>query len=92
MYNIALNTNTIPQFWKHAMIILIPKPNKDNNIGTNYQYISLLSPLAKTLLPYIIENIPIIFHQHGSKHKHSTHTALHNICHQITKGLNNPRL
>ena len=47
--------------------------------------------LAKTLLPYITENIPVISHQHGFKHKHSTHTALHNIYHQITKGFNNLR-
>ena len=33
----------------------------------------------------------MIFHQHGFKHEHSTHTALHNICHQITKGFKNPR-
>ena len=37
------------------------------------------------------ENIPAISHQHGFKHEHSTHTALHNICHQITKGFNDPR-
>ena len=36
------------------------------------------------------ENIPAISNQHGFKHKHSTHTALHNICHQITS-FNNPR-
>ena len=78
--------------WKHATIIPIPKPNKNHNIGTNYQPISLLSPIAKTLektlLPYITENIPMISYQYGFKHKHSTHTALHNICHQITKSFN----
>ena len=42
------------------------------------------------LLPYITENIPIISHQHGFKHKNSTHTALRNICCQMTKGFNNP--
>ena len=56
---------------------------------------TLLSPISKTLektsLPYMTENIPLISHQHGFKHKRSTHTALHNICHQITKGFNNPR-
>ena len=44
---------------KDVTIIPILKPNKDHNIGTNYQPISLLSPIAKilekTLLPYIIE-------------------------------------
>ena len=37
------------------------------------------------------ETIPIILHQQGFKHKHSTYTALHNICHQIIKGFNNSR-
>ena len=59
MYNIALNTNTTPHLWKHTTIIPIQKPKKFHNIGTNYQPISLLSPIAKTLektlLPYITE-------------------------------------
>ena len=37
------------------------------------------------------KNISTISLQHGFKHKHSTHTALHNICHQITTVFNNPR-
>ena len=36
-------------------------------------------------------SIEKISHQHGFKHKHSTDTALHNICNQITRGFNNPR-
>ena len=30
-------------------------------------------------------NISIILHQHGFTRKHSTHTALHSICQQLTK-------
>ena len=93
MYNIALNSNTIPHLWKCATIILISKPNKDHNIGTYHRPLSLLSPIAKTLekalLPCITENIPVIFHQHEFKRKHSTTTALHNVCNQITKNFNN---
>ena len=92
MYNTTLNTNTILHFWKRATIIPIPKPNKDHNIGTNYRLIQFLLTIAKTLLLYVTENISVIFHHHGLKHKHSTHTALHNVCHQITKGFNSPRL
>ena len=33
----------------------------------------------------------MISHQHGFNHKHLTHTALYNICHQITGGFNNAR-
>jgi len=71
MLNLALSTNTIPQIWKLANIIPIPKPNKDPNLGTSYRPISLLSPIAKTmekiLLPYITSNIPQVKHQHGFK-------------------------
>ena len=90
--NLALKTNTIPQIWKLAKIIPIPKPNKDPNLGTSYRPISLLSPIAKTmekiLLPYITSNIPPVKHQHGFKSLHSTTTALHQITNQIVKGFN----
>jgi len=92
IFNLALNNNTIPQIWKLAKIIPIPKPGKDLNIGTSYRPISLLSPIAKTLekvmLPYITNSIPNISHQHGFKTHHSTTTALHQITNQITKGFN----
>ena len=90
--NLALKTNTIPQIWKLAKIIPIPKPNKDPNLGTSYRPISLLLPIAKTmekiLLPYITSNIPPVKHQHGFKSLHSTTTALHQITNQIVKGFN----
>ena len=53
--------------------------------------ISLLSPIAKKLEKTLTENTPIIFYQYGFKHKHSTHTALPNIFHQMTEGFNNPK-
>ena len=40
MFNIALNTNTIPEMWKHAKIIPILKPNKDESQSKSY-YIDL---------------------------------------------------
>ena len=49
MYNIVLNSNEIPKFWKFATIIPILELNKHDNIGTNYRSISFLSPIAKTL-------------------------------------------
>ena len=70
MYNIALNTNTIPHLWKRATFIPISKANKHHNIGTNYRL---------TLLTITKHNrkILIICHQQGFKHKDSTHTARH---------------
>ena len=94
MYNTALNINTISHLWKCATIIPTPKPNTKTTLAhTNpyHFYHPLPKHKEKTLLPYIKENIPAVPHQHGFKHKHSTHNALHNIYHQITKGFNNPR-
>lgn len=92
IYNLALNLNIIPQIWKLAKIIPIPKPNKDPNNGTSYRPISLLSPIAKTLekiiLPSLTSNIPQIKQQHGFKASHSTTTALQQLTNQIKQGFN----
>ena len=88
--NLSLNKNIIPQIWKLAKIIPIPKPKKDPHQGFSYRPISLLSPTAKLLekiiLPYITNNIPTIYHQH--EHEHSTTTALHQLNNHITTGFN----
>ena len=90
--NLSLNKNIIPQIWKLAKIIPIPKPNKDSHQGSSYRPISLLSPTAKFLekiiLPYITNNIPTIYHQYGFKTKHSRNTALHQLTNHITTGFN----
>ena len=90
--NLSLNLNIIPQIWKLAKIIPIPKPNKDPHTGTSYRPISLLSPIAKTmekiLLGHVTHNLPPIKHQHGFKPLHSTTTALHQLASQITDGFN----
>jgi endonuclease/exonuclease/phosphatase (EEP) superfamily protein YafD len=92
MFNIALNSNTIPEVWKQAKIIPILKPNKDENQSKSYRPISILSTIAKTLekilLPHITDNIPNNIHQHGFKKNHSTTTALHKLTNTITKGFN----
>ena len=92
LLNLALNFNIIPQIWKLAKIIPIPKPSKDLCLGTSYRPISLLAPISKTLekvlLPYVTQNIPQNKHQHGFKSNHSTTTALHQLTNQIIQGFN----
>ena len=92
MFKTAINKNIIPQTWKLANIVPIPKLNKDTGKGTSYRPISLLSVIAKTLeksiLPYItayIANTPM---QHGYKTQHSTVTALHTLNNTVAKGFN----
>jgi hypothetical protein len=92
LYNLAINSNSIPDIWKLAKIVPIPKPNKDLNLGPSYRPISLLSPIAKTLekaiLPTLHANVPNVTTQHGFKAKHSTTTALQEIHHTISSGFN----
>ena len=92
MFKTALNKNIIPHTWKLANIVPIPKPNKNTDKGTSYRSISLLSVIAKTLekslLPYIIANIPNIPMQHEYKTQPSTVTALHKLNNTIAKGFN----
>jgi len=49
IYNLSIQQNIIPQIWKLAKIIPIPKPNKDPNQGSSYRLISLLSSISKLL-------------------------------------------
>ena len=47
IYNICLKIGYFPKAWKQATGIMIPKPDKDPKITTNYRPISLLSCMGK---------------------------------------------
>ena len=68
------------------------KTKQSHDISTSYRPIAPLSVIAKTLektlLPYIPNNIPHIYTQHGFKSKHSTSTTLHAINNTIATGFN----
>ena len=91
MFKTALNKNIIPHTWKLAIIVPIPKPNKDTDKGTSYRPISLLSVIEKTLeksiLPYITANVPNTPMQHGCKTQYSV-TVLYTINKTVAKGFN----
>ena len=94
LYNITINTNTIPQIWKTSKIISIAKPNKNPYFPSSYRPIALLSPIAKTLekiiFPHTTINIILPTHQHGFRAAHSTTTALYQINKTILTGFNKP--
>ena len=79
VFKTALNKIIIPHTWKLAIIVPIPKPNKDTNKGTSYRPISLLAVIANTLdksfLPYITANITNTPMQHGYKTLYSEGTT-----------------
>ena len=95
LYTESINQNIIPQVWKTAKIIPIPKPGKDKNLGPSYRPISLLSNIAKTfekiILARIEPHLPQKSFQHGYKSKHSTTTALQHMTNIAAKGFNKKR-
>ena len=46
-FGACLRIGYFPKAWKHAKVIMIPKPNKDTSSAKNYRPISLLSCLGK---------------------------------------------
>ena len=73
LFTISINTNVIPQIWKTAQIVPLPKPEKDKNLGKSYRPISLLSNIAKTMERVILKRInphlPKKDYQHGYKRR-----------------------
>ena len=55
IYNICLKIGYFPKAWKQVTGIMIPKPDKDPRITTNYRPISLLSCIG-TLFEKILAN------------------------------------
>ena len=49
LFEKSINSGQLPNTWKHAIITLIPKPNKDHQTVTGFRPISLLSCLSKLL-------------------------------------------
>ena len=46
-FGACMRIGYFPKAWKHAKVIMIPKPNKDASSAKNYRPISLLSCLGK---------------------------------------------
>ena len=57
LYNNIFHSGTLPQFWKTAYILPIPKPNKNPTITSSYRPISLLSCINKVLEKIIANRI-----------------------------------
>ena len=91
IFNQSISTGQIPEIWYKAIIIPIPKPGKDDNIGRNWRPISLLYPAVKTLekllLPQILTRIPFHLAQHGFWPKHTSSTALSTLSADIVAGI-----
>ena len=93
-----LNTCTrleyFPQKWKHATIIMIPKPGKDVKRPVNHRPISLLNTLGKVYEKLILNHLQHYLKDHirpeqfGFRPSHSTTTQLVKIVDEISINLN----
>lgn len=93
--NAAIKLRHVPQLWKIAEVIMIPKPGKPANELTSYRPISLLPVLSKLfeklihrrLLKIIDERKLIPKHQFGFRKQHSTIDQVHRIISVIERAL-----
>lgn len=91
IFNAALNLKHMPNLWKVAEIIMIPKPGKNPREASSYRPISLLPVIgklfeklfSKRLKKVIFERNIIPNHQFGFREKHSTIEQIHRITHSI---------
>lgn len=94
--NAILKTSYFPEIWKMAVIVPIPKPNKELTNPVNYRPISLLSTLSKLTEKIILERINsfnkkhkiIIDEQFGFRSGHNTSMQVARIAHAITLNFN----
>ena len=93
--NAAFRLNYVPQLWKFAEVIMIPKQGKPPNELTSYRPISLLPVLSKLfekillkrLTPIVEAKVLVPKHQFGFRQKHSTIDQVHRITHNIEQAL-----
>lgn len=99
LINSALRLRYFPKSWKHAHVILIPKPGKDRKFCENHRPISLLSNIGKIfeqilltrLLKHIHEVKTLPDEQHGFRSQHSTLHQLLRVSELILGGFNSQR-
>ena len=98
--NATIRLRYVPEQWKVAEVIMIPKPNKPSHEKTSYRPISILTVLSKIFeklllkrLKPLVENRNLIpTHQFGFREKHSTIEQIHRVTDVIEKALENKKI
>ena len=95
IFNLSISLAQIPDLWKKALVLPIPKAGKPPDQGRSYRPISLLCPASKVLerlaLPYLNFALPPNQSQHGFRPMHSTTTALLPLSTLVASGFNQPK-
>ncbi|CAI6364669.1 unnamed protein product [Macrosiphum euphorbiae] len=91
----CLRHSYFPTSWKTAIIVMIPKPNKNHNLPINYRPISLLVTMSKVFEKILLSHLNKYFkprsEQHAFRHGHSTTTQLTKLIDDLVINTNNNR-
>ncbi|CAL1280129.1 unnamed protein product [Larinioides sclopetarius] len=87
MFQQQLDSSVLPKFWKHAIVVPIPKPNKDKSKLNSYRPIALTSVFCKIferilvhrMITYLTIQKKLNPNQHGILPFRNTHTAIYKI-------------
>ena len=96
IYNLSLQTGTIPDRWKLSKIKMVPKPKKPLAHASSYRPISLTSNIAKCLEKIILKRVTssletlgsISIYQSGFRSHHSTKDHILRLSQNIQNGFN----
>ena len=96
LFNLSLQSGTIPSVWKKSLVVPIPK-NSDMKNPSNYRPISLLPIVSKVLerhvyniiMNHLVHHNPLTANQWGFLEGRSTVTSLLHITDQWLKELEN---
>ncbi|GBN64540.1 RNA-directed DNA polymerase from mobile element jockey [Araneus ventricosus] len=99
MFQQQLDFSVLPKHWKHAIIIPIPKPNKDKTKVSSYRPIALTSVFCKIferILAHRITNFltcqkKLHSNQHGFLPFRDNHTAIYKIFTAISEARKNKK-
>ncbi|GBM13926.1 hypothetical protein AVEN_152361-1 [Araneus ventricosus] len=97
MFQQQLDFSVLPKNWKHAIILPIPKPNKDKTKLTSYRPIALTSVfckiferiLAHRITNYLTCQKKLNSNQHGFLPFRDNHTAIYKIFTAISEARKN---
>ena len=97
IYNHAIRLEHFPTSWKHAKVILLPKPKKNRSLPQNYRPISLLNTLSKLFEKILISHLRTDLQTHnilmpeqfGFREHYSTIHQLSRLTKHITQNFNN---
>jgi hypothetical protein len=100
LFNACIRLKYVPDAWKIAEIIMIPRPGKNQSEVESYRPISLLPIMSKLfenlilkrLKPSINEKHLVPTHQFGFRNNQSTIDQIHRISDVIERTLNSKRV